>query len=81
VGDATEPASLSTLQEIRNDAPELQELPAVCFINKSDLKDDIVWTDASTEQVAQMTPHSYWTSAKTGDNVEDAFLALSELLL
>lgn len=80
VVDATEPASLSTLEEIIADAPELQALPSVCFINKADLTNDLNWSDASDELVARFSQHSYWTSAKTGDNVEEAFLALSKHL-
>ncbi|MGJ8662270.1 MAG: Rab family GTPase [Marinicella sp.] len=81
VVDATEPESLNTLQEILRDSPELKDLPAVCFINKADLVDDIVWNDDFNAQIATITAHSYWTSAKTGENVETGFMALSHHLL
>ncbi len=80
VVDATEPASLTTMQQIIDDSPELKDLPAVCFINKSDLKDDIQWQDEFDQQIDALTDHSYWTSAKTGDNVEAGFVALSKHL-
>ncbi len=80
VVDATEPESLVTLEQIIQDSPELKELPAVCFINKSDLKDDINWQDDFDHTIANLTTHSFWTSAKTGENVEAGFLALSQQL-
>jgi small GTP-binding protein len=80
VVDATEPESVNTLEKIVADAPELSALPAVCFINKADLKDDIRWQAAQDQQVASLTPHSFWTSAKTGEQVETGFVTLSRLL-
>ena len=38
------------------------------------------WQEAFDQQIADLTNLSYWTSAKTGDNVEAAFLALSQHL-
>ena len=81
VVDATEPESLNTLHHILDDTPELKDLPAVCFINKADLVDDIVWNDGFNEQINQITAQNFWTSAKTGDNVESGFMALSHQLL
>ena len=80
VVDATEPESVRTLADIVADAPELKDLPAVCFINKADLKDDISWQPAQESSIEALTEHSYWTSAKTGDHVEEGFAALSRLL-
>lgn len=81
VVDATEPESVHTLAEILADSPELKSLPAVCFINKSDLIDDIMWQQEFTDVVSAVTEHSYWTSAKTGENVEAGFTELAHLLL
>lgn len=80
VVDATEPESLHTLDQILIDCPELKDLPSVCFINKTDLVDEIVWQDEFTDKITEFTDHHYWTSAKTGDNVEAGFVALSHLL-
>ncbi len=80
VVDATEPESLQTLDQIIQDSPELKALPAVCFINKADLVDNIMWQDQFNTKINQLTKHSYWTSAKTGDNVEAGFVALSHLI-
>ncbi len=80
VVDATEPESIHTLDHILADSPELASLPAVCFINKADLTDDINWQDTFDEKINKLTAHSYWTSAKTGENVEDGFINLSHRL-
>jgi small GTP-binding protein len=80
VVDATEPESLLTLDQILVDSPELKELPAVCFINKTDLVDEINWQDTFNDKINELANHHYWTSAKTGDNVETGFMALSHLL-
>lgn len=81
VVDATEPESLHTLNDIIKDSPELLELPAVCFINKADLVDDINWQDTFTEQVSAISEQNFWTSAKSGENVAHGFEALAHLLL
>ncbi len=81
VVDATEPESLTTLDDIIADSPELRNLPSVCFINKADLIDDIVWQDDDTNKITHLADHHFWTSAKTGENVEAGFTALSHQLL
>jgi small GTP-binding protein len=81
VVDATEPESLHTLNQILQDAPELKGIPSVCFINKADLVDDIIWQDDFTNSITALTNQHFWTSAKTGENVEAGFVALSQHLL
>ncbi len=81
VVDATEPESIATLDLILQDSPELRDKPSVCFINKSDLTDELNWQDSFDEKLAEMTKQCFWTSAKTGDNVEAGFTALSHQLL
>lgn len=80
VVDATEPESINTLDIIMADSPELIEKPAVCFVNKSDLKDDIKWQDSFDEKLSQIARKTLWTSAKTGENVEDGFAELNQLI-
>ncbi|MCB1582465.1 MAG: Rab family GTPase [Marinicella sp.] len=80
VVDATEPESIHTLDLILADSPELKDKPAVCFINKADLKDDIKWQDEFDAKLSQIVAQSFWTSAKTGENVESGFATLSQLL-
>ena len=80
VVDATEPASISALDQIIADAPELNAIPSVCFINKADLSDDIQWQTAYDDSLNKLSTDQFWTSAKTGDNVETGFEKLSHLL-
>lgn len=81
VVDATEPESIVTLDHIIQDAPEITDKPAVCFINKADLKEDIHWRSEFDEKLATLCGQSFWTSAKSGDNVEAGFLALCHQLM
>lgn len=80
VVDATEPESIKTLDMILADSPELADKPAVCFINKADLNDEIKWQDAFDEKLAQIAEHCIWTSAKSGENVEAGFAKLKQIL-
>ena len=80
VVDATEPESIKTLDIILTDSPELAEKPAVCFVNKADLKDDIKWQDAFDAKLNQIANRTLWTSAKTGENVEDGFTELNKII-
>lgn len=81
VVDATEPESIATLDIILQDSPELLDKPSICFINKSDLTDEIQWQDEFDLKLSKITSNSFWTSAKTGENVETGFIALSHQLL
>jgi len=81
VVDATEPESITTLDSILQDSPELADIPSVCFINKSDLTNEIQWQDAFDEKLAKITTQCFWTSAKTGEDVETGFNALNHQLL
>ncbi len=81
VVDATEPESIITLDNILQDSPELADKPSICFINKADLTDEIQWQDSFDKKLSNITSQSFWTSAKTGENVEMGFTALSHQLL
>ena len=81
VVDATEPESIITLDTILQDSPELADKPSVCFINKADLSDEIKWQQEFDDKLSKITTKTYWTSAKTGENVEIGFTALSHQLL
>jgi small GTP-binding protein len=55
---------------------------AVILFNKSDLAEKCVVTGAEAEAAARQLEHPHMmTSAKSGENVEDAFRALAEKLL
>jgi small GTP-binding protein len=80
VVDATEPESIKTLDLILADAPDLADKPALCFVNKADLKDDIQWQEEFDEKLSKIASKLIWTSAKTGENVEAGFDELNQLL-
>jgi len=84
--DGTRPETLDAakdiLQRVEND---LGAIPNVFLINKADLSDAWCMPDGAIEElsIAQEYHHVpiYRTSAKTGENVEASFLALTEMLL
>ena len=58
------------------------KVPAVLICNKSDLKGSAAVTDADITGLSHdMGFPFFYTSAKTGENVEAAFLTLSRMLL
>jgi hypothetical protein len=81
VVDGTEPESLKILDIIKKSLPEITELPSVCFINKCDLTDEWKLNQTDIEQLKTFNDSIYNTSAKTGENVENGFIKLAEILL
>jgi small GTP-binding protein len=62
--------------DIKNSIPK--KIPIVIVGNKSDLTDQIVITEAEIKEIArQFGFHYILTSAKTGENVNDAFLYIA----
>lgn len=66
------------LQRVRED---VGEIPYLFLFNKADLKDCWCMTDVMLEQSEKLQVPMYQTSAKTGENVEQAFVSLAEMLL
>ena len=66
----------------RNLLTETGNVPLVFLANKNDLKDKKVVTDAEIQGLAQKfdSPY-YFTSAKTGENVNQSFYRLGKLML
>ncbi len=55
------------------------EIPIILFANKADLKDKMEVSDGHLEDfIARHDSLFYYTSARTGDNVETGFLELSK---
>ena len=83
VGDLTREDTFIALPEWKNAALRVvnKEIPVVLLANKSDLE----W--AVSEETVNETGHelsadaTYITSAKTGENVNEAFIKVAELLL
>lgn len=82
VCDVTE---LETLKDLGDWVESLYgtagKVPIIFVANKSDLKDSIKIKEKTLKNFADKYQAPYvYTSAKTGDNVEDAFRMLGELL-
>ena len=60
---------------------EVGAMPFVVLANKSDLADQREITDAMLDQLSDAGWEVYATSAKTGDNVETAFVSLARASL
>ena len=58
------------------------KVPVLLLINKSDLSEQAAFTEDDIKKIAERYNTSYlFTSAKTGENVENAFLNMSNMLL
>ena len=58
------------------------KVPVLLLINKSDLTEQAAFTEDDIKKIAEKYNTSYlFTSAKTGENVEKAFLNISNMLL
>jgi small GTP-binding protein len=78
VADKTRPHTLETAFQLRARIEnELGEIPFILVFNKSDLVDEIRIDSSEIERLAQSGWQVIETSAKTGQGVEEAFLALT----
>lgn len=82
VVDGTRPETLSTARELHKLAADaVGQVPFVLLVNKSDLSSH--WL-VDSDRLAQLVDPSWdvmLTSAKTGENVEAAFLLLASKLI
>jgi small GTP-binding protein len=79
VADRTRPNTLETAFQLRTRIEnEIGEIPFILVFNKSDLVDEIKIDKSQIEQLAQSGWEVIETSAKTGQGVEEAFLALTK---
>ncbi|MBC7796779.1 MAG: GTP-binding protein [Pyrinomonadaceae bacterium] len=77
--DATRPETLQTATAIQNNLnKDFPDTPFIAIINKTDLTDEI---KLSPKDLTSKTWTILQTSAKTGDNVENAFKMLSQKML
>lgn len=82
VVDGTRPETLEGVYEIRDTITSaLGEIPSVVAINKTDLTSLWKLDRADEAGVGTRGLHSFRTSAKTGDGVEDAFQWLAQATL
>lgn len=81
VMDHTRSQSLVEGVEIYEMAREHTDIPAIMVVNKCDIDSSWHWdTDAVNERVS-LFADCFYTSAKTGENVEAMFNAITELTL
>ena len=77
--DGTRPASVEMAEDMHKTLREhLPEIPIVCLINKSDLTFDWKIETADIQGLEKLGMTTLKTSAKTGDNVDQAFRLMVE---
>ena len=82
VVDGTRRETLDGMYEIRDTITSaLGEIPSLVAINKTDLTSQWKLDQSDETGVGTRGLHSFRTSAKTGDGVEDAFLWLAQATL
>ncbi len=82
VVDGTRPETITIAKEIlQRVEQDVGDLPYVWLLNKADLVDEWSLSERHLNDLKEMNKPIYHTSAKTGEHVEDSFLALAEMLL
>jgi small GTP-binding protein len=82
VVDGTKPRTLDHLLEAQiKGRGFIGARPAVLVINKVDLTGDFALTKAQVDAASKLNWHVVRASAKSGDNVDEAFMKLAELML
>jgi hypothetical protein len=82
VVDATKPRTLDHLLEAQAKGRGfIGSRPAVLLVNKVDLTRDFALTKAQVDAANALNWHLVQASAKSGDNVDQAFTQLAELML
>ena len=81
VVDGTRRSTLTTALELRDSIEDRYgKIPYVMLINKADLQDEWEITDEDISGLKNDDVSVFITSAKTGDNIEQAFIELSQAL-
>jgi 50S ribosomal subunit-associated GTPase HflX len=82
VVDGTKPRTLDHLLEAQSKGRGfIGARPAVLILNKVDLTGDFALTKAQVDAASKLNWHLVRASAKSGDNVDEAFTKLAELML
>lgn len=81
VVDQTRASSLLEGLDIHTLAKQVTSCPTILAINKSDLPSTWQLSTLENEAYQKLFDLKFTTSAKTGDHVEEMFVALAELLL
>ena len=80
VADQTRVSSLMDGLDIHTLARKASNCPAILAINKNDLQASWHWEDKGLEEYKELFDLHFYTSAKTGANVDKMFTALANLL-
>jgi small GTP-binding protein len=82
VVDATKPRTLDHLLEAQSKGRGfIGSRPAVLIVNKVDLTQDFALTKAQIDAASKLNWHLLQASAKSADNVDEAFTKLAELMV
>jgi len=82
VADGTRPDTLTAIEHLHSQITgEYGAAPIVLLINKRDLVHDWTVSDEYLDALGKSYGNVYRTSAKTGDNVEQAIARLAELII
>ena len=79
--DGTEPESFKVLDDINRSVPEICQVPCIYFINKHDIVDEWIVTEKEIEKFNEDKKHVLNCSAKTGENVENGFKQIAQLMI
>ena len=81
VVDGTRPVTLNTAIMLNERATSVVgEVPAILMVNKSDITSEWAMDESMLESLAKSGWSVFRTSAKTGENVEAAFLRLTLMM-
>ena len=81
VADGTRAHTLDIAQRLRLEAKERYgEVPNVLLVNKVDLSSDWEIDESTLDELRERGENVFVTSAKTGDNVDDAIVALANMI-
>lgn len=82
VADGTRPQTIETAFKLQSHmADKFGEIPFCMLVNKCDLKSDWQCSDKEIDMIKTKGWSFFETSAKTGKNVDSAFLELGQKLL
>lgn len=79
VADHTRLSSLAEAMEILALARSEQSIPAVLVVNKIDLNPAMNWDDKMLKHHASSFNDLFFTSAKTGESVDELFVQIAKL--
>ncbi|WP_395377766.1 Rab family GTPase [Marinicella sp. W31] len=80
VVDSTEPDSVEVIDEIIASAPQIEQVPAICLVNKMDLKNQYRLSHDHILRLEKRFGDLIYTSAKTGADVEMGFEKIKSVL-